>query len=151
MRWLDRCISAHRRDDDQSIFPIVQGKSKESKESSDIREILIYFRCAIFFRHADVGGLQEDLREACAAELLKRNVRGYAVGGLSGGECKDDFCRIVDKCTDLLPDDKPRYLMGVGFAEDLVVCVALGIDMFDCVFPTRTAVCIFNVCPASFK
>lgn len=47
----------------------------------------------------------------------------------------------MDKCTDLLPDDKPRYLMGVGFSEDLVVCVALGIDMFDCVFPTRTAVC----------
>lgn len=53
----------------------------------------------------------------------------------SGGECKDDFCRTVSKCTDLLPDDKPRYLMGVGFSEDLVVCVALGIDMFDCVFP----------------
>lgn len=86
------------------------------------------------------GGLQEDLREKCASELLMRNVRGYAVGGLSGGECKDDFCRIVNKCTDLLPDDKPRYLMGVGFAEDLVVCVALGIDMFDCVYPTRTAV-----------
>lgn len=60
----------------------------------------------------------------------------------SGGECKDDFCRTVNKCTDFLPDDKPRYLMGVGFAEDLVVCVALGIDMFDCVYPTRTAVCL---------
>lgn len=58
----------------------------------------------------------------------------------SGGEKKDDFSRIVNFCTDFLPDDKPRYLMGVGFAEDLVVCVALGIDMFDCVFPTRTAV-----------
>lgn len=46
----------------------------------------------------------------------------------------------MNKCTDLLPEDKPRYLMGVGFAADLVVCVALGIDMFDCVFPTRTAV-----------
>lgn len=86
------------------------------------------------------GALEEDLREKCADELLKRNVRGYAVGGLSGGECKDDFVRIVNKCTDLLPKDKPRYLMGVGFSEDLVVCVALGIDMFDCVYPTRTAV-----------
>lgn len=57
----------------------------------------------------------------------------------SGGESKDDFCRTVLTCTDLLPEDKPRYLMGVGFAADLVVCVALGIDMFDCVFPTRTA------------
>uniref|UniRef100_A0A1A9ZHJ7 tRNA-guanine(15) transglycosylase-like domain-containing protein n=1 Tax=Glossina pallidipes TaxID=7398 RepID=A0A1A9ZHJ7_GLOPL len=62
----------------------------------------------------------------------------YAVGGLSGGESKDDFWRTVNICTDLLPKHKPRYLMGVGFAADLVVCVALGIDMFDCVFPTCT-------------
>jgi len=66
-------------------------------------------------------------------------VRGFAVGGLSGGESKHDFWRMVDVCTGYLPKDKPRYLMGVGFAADLVVCVALGIDMFDCVFPTRTA------------
>lgn len=110
IRWLDRCIEAHSRDDDQSIFPIVQ------------------------------GGLQADLRDQCAKALLKRNVRGFAVGGLSGGESKDEFCRTVSLCTDLLPKIKPRYLMGVGFASDLVVCVALGIDMFDCVFPTRTAV-----------
>ncbi|XP_039279752.1 queuine tRNA-ribosyltransferase catalytic subunit isoform X2 [Nilaparvata lugens] len=56
-----------------------------------------------------------------------------------GGEAKSSFWRIVNLCTDYLPKDKPRYLMGVGFASDLVVCVALGIDMFDCVFPTRTA------------
>lgn len=60
----------------------------------------------------------------------------------SGGESKDEFCKTVNRCTDLLPADKPRYLMGVGFAADLVVCVALGIDMFDCVFPTRTAVSV---------
>ena len=58
----------------------------------------------------------------------------------SGGESKDDFWRMVHLTTDLLPEDKPRYLMGVGFATDLVVCCALGVDMFDCVFPTRTAV-----------
>lgn len=58
----------------------------------------------------------------------------------SGGESKDDFWKMVHLTTDLLPDDKPRYLMGVGFAADLVVCCALGVDMFDCVFPTRTAV-----------
>ncbi|XP_049288465.1 queuine tRNA-ribosyltransferase catalytic subunit [Anopheles funestus] len=109
IRWLDRSIAAHGRDDDQSIFPIVQ------------------------------GGLQPDLRRVCAAELTKRNTRGFAVGGLSGGESKDEFWRTVHLCTDLLPEDKPRYLMGVGFAADLVVCVALGVDMFDCVFPTRTA------------
>nr|BAN21245.1 tRNA-guanine transglycosylase [Riptortus pedestris] len=109
IRWLDRCIQAHKRDDEQSIFPIVQ------------------------------GGLDKDLRKKCVSELVKRNVRGFAVGGLSGGEAKDDFWRVVNLCTDLLPRDKPRYCMGVGFAADLVVCVALGVDMFDCVFPTRTA------------
>lgn len=109
VRWLDRCISADSRSTEQSIFPIVQ------------------------------GGLVPELRRQCADALLKRNVRGYAVGGLSGGESKDQFWRTVDICTDLLPEYKPRYLMGVGFAADLVVCVALGIDMFDCVFPTRTA------------
>lgn len=71
---------------------------------------------------------------------MKRDVRGFAVGGLSGGESKAEFWATVNTCTNLLPDNKPRYLMGVGFATDLVVCVALGIDMFDCVFPTRTAV-----------
>ena len=109
IRWVDRCIKAHARDDDQSLFPIVQ------------------------------GGLDKELRKQCVAGLMERQVRGYAVGGLSGGESKDEFWRTVHTCTDLLPNDKPRYLMGVGFAADLVVCVALGIDMFDCVFPTRTA------------
>lgn len=58
----------------------------------------------------------------------------------SGGEAKDDFWRMVYLSASHLPEDKPRYVMGVGFAVDLVVCVALGADMFDCVFPTRTAV-----------
>lgn len=75
-------------------------------------------------------------------EIIKRNTCGYAIGGLSGGESKDDFWKIVNLCTDELPKDKPRYLMGVGMAEDLVVCAALGVDMFDCVYPTRTAVCM---------
>lgn len=59
---------------------------------------------------------------------------------VSGGESKDDFWKMVHLSTDILPKEKPRYLMGVGFAVDLVVCCALGVDMFDCVFPTRTAV-----------
>ena len=70
---------------------------------------------------------------------MKRDVPGFAVGGLSGGEAKDDFWKMVDVSTDFLPKHKPRYLMGVGFAVDLVVCSALGIDMYDCVYPTRTA------------
>ncbi|VDP89495.1 unnamed protein product [Echinostoma caproni] len=69
---------------------------------------------------------------------LCRQVAGFAIGGLSGGEAKDDFWRMVHLSTSALPTDRPRYLMGVGFPVDLVVCVALGCDMFDCVYPTRT-------------
>lgn len=64
---------------------------------------------------------------------------GYAIGGLSGGENKDLFWRTVHQCTEALPDSKPRYCMGVGYPLDLVVCSALGADMFDCVYPSRTA------------
>lgn len=71
--------------------------------------------------------------------MLKVNANGYAIGGLSGGEKKEDFIWIVDFCCQNLPVEKPRYLMGVGFPEDLLVCVCLGVDMFDCVYPSRTA------------
>ena len=83
------------------------------------------------------GGLDVEKRKLCAAELTERAVPGFAVGGLSGGEAKDSFWRMVHVSTSHLPEDKPRYLMGVGFALDLVVCSALGVDMYDCVFPTR--------------
>merc|ERR1711972_1216723 len=75
-------------------------------------------------------------------EMIKRNFPGYAIGGLSGGEAKDQFWRVVEQCTRPgtgLPTDKPRYLMGVGYSLDIVVCVALGVDMFDRVYPCRTA------------
>jgi len=71
--------------------------------------------------------------------MAKRNLPGYAIGGLAGGEDKEDFWKTVKICTDLLPDNKPRYVMGIGYAEDLMVCSLLGADMFDCVFATRTA------------
>ena len=109
VRWLDRCIEAHSRPAEQNLFAIIQ------------------------------GGLDPQLRRRCIDEMVKRDLPGYAIGGLSGGEEKDKFWRIVDVCTDLLPLDKPRYCMGVGFAVDLVVCSALGVDMYDCVYPTRTA------------
>ncbi|KAJ8688223.1 hypothetical protein QAD02_024018 [Eretmocerus hayati] len=108
-RWLDRCLSAHGKPHEQSIFPIVQ------------------------------GGLDPVLRTKSAKQLTQREVNGYAIGGLSGGESKDEFWRMVHLSTDILPKDKPRYLMGVGFALDLIVCSALGVDMYDCVFPSRTA------------
>ncbi|KRY47945.1 Queuine tRNA-ribosyltransferase [Trichinella britovi] len=112
IRWLDRCIAANRRPNEQNLFPIVQ------------------------------GGLDPTLRIKSAqefSEICQRDCPGYAVGGLSGGEDKNQFWRMVSISGDNLPDCKPRYLMGVGFAVDLLVCVALGMDMFDCVFPTRTA------------
>ncbi len=109
LRWIDRCVAAHAKKESQNLFGIVQ------------------------------GGLDARLRKICCEGLVKRNLPGYAIGGLSGGEAKGSFWRIVDLCTDELPADKPRYCMGVGYPEDLVVCVALGADMFDCVYPARTA------------
>ncbi|KAF5393455.1 hypothetical protein D9757_000613 [Collybiopsis confluens] len=87
------------------------------------------------------GGLDPILRDRCLNGMLERQhqVAGYAIGGLSGGEEKDIFWTIIKQCADKLPEDRPRYAMGIGFAEDLLVCVALGVDMADCVFPTRTA------------
>ncbi|XP_069157914.1 queuine tRNA-ribosyltransferase catalytic subunit 1 [Procambarus clarkii] len=108
-RWLDRCMKANKNPERQNLFPIVQ------------------------------GGLFPDLRKISLEQLIARDAPGYAIGGLSGGEEKDKFWPVVHLCTDQLPKNKPRYCMGVGFAVDLVVCCALGVDMFDCVFPTRTA------------
>jgi tRNA-guanine transglycosylase len=114
LRWLDRCFSAHRRKHDQNLFPIVQGGLDVSP-----------------------GGL----RDVCLAgfRLRDSNAPGYAIGGLAGGESKDQFWRVVHHCCCALPDNKPRYLMGVGYPLDLVVCTALGVDLYDCVYPTRTA------------
>ncbi|KAL2422101.1 Queuine tRNA-ribosyltransferase catalytic subunit [Exophiala dermatitidis] len=109
IRWLDRCIAAHKFPDRQNLFCIIQ------------------------------GGLDLEMRRQCCAEMVKRDTPGIAIGGLSGGEAKEDFCKVVDTCTDLLPERKPRYVMGIGYPEDIVVAVALGADMFDCVWPTRTA------------
>ncbi|RKF64529.1 Queuine tRNA-ribosyltransferase catalytic subunit [Erysiphe neolycopersici] len=109
IRWLDRCIAAHKNPSTQNLFCIIQ------------------------------GGLNLEMRKECCRQMIKRNTPGIAIGGLSGGEAKPDFCRVVDTCTSLLPTNKPRYVMGVGYPEDLVVSVALGADMFDCVWPTRTA------------
>jgi len=114
VRWLDRCIEQHEKSgkkDVQNLFAIVH------------------------------GALDPELRDQCLDEMIKRKdyVAGYAIGGLSGGEAKEIFWKMIKQCADKLPPDRPRYAMGIGFAEDLLVCVALGVDMADCVFPTRTA------------
>lgn len=87
IRWLDRCIVSNKNQASQNLFPILQ------------------------------GGLDPELRSICAHEMLKRHANGYAIGGLSGGESKDVFWKIVSQCTDLLPKNKPRYCMGVGYSE----------------------------------
>ena len=114
VRWLDRCIKAHKNPSTQCLFAITQG-------GLDVT----------------AGGL----RDQCLSEILLRDehLPGYAIGGLAGGESKDAFWRVVSHGTARLPKNKPRYLMGVGYPLDLVVCTALGVDMYDCVYPTRTA------------
>lgn len=109
IRWLDRCITAHKKPESQNLFCIIQ------------------------------GGLDLNLRRECCREMVARDTPGIAIGGLSGGEAKEAYCKVVDTCTGLLPELKPRYVMGVGYPEDLIVSIALGADMFDCVWPTRTA------------
>ena len=107
IRWLKRCVDSHTRPNDQSLFGIVQ------------------------------GGTDPKLRERCAAALVDLNLPGYAVGGLAVGEGFDAMVATLTTTVPMLPADKPRYLMGVGFPRDIVAAVARGIDMFDCVMPTR--------------
>ncbi|MFS0575333.1 tRNA guanosine(34) transglycosylase Tgt [Sporosarcina sp. 179-K 3D1 HS] len=108
-RWAERCLSAHARPEDQALFGIVQ------------------------------GGEYEDLRTQSAKDLMSLDFPGYAIGGLSVGEPKDVMNRVLEFTTPLLPQDKPRYLMGVGSADSLIDGSIRGIDMFDCVLPTRIA------------
>ncbi len=113
VRWLDRCIAslpAHSAQGKlQRLFGIVQ------------------------------GGLNPALRSESATELVRRDLAGYAVGGLSVGETKRQMEDILGVVTALLPAHKPRYLMGVGYPEDMLTAIGLGVDMFDCVLPTRSA------------
>jgi queuine tRNA-ribosyltransferase len=111
-RWLDRCIARLREtgplwSHPQALFPIVQGST--------------------------FG----DLRVASAEEVAARGCAGNAIGGLSVGEPEDIMYEICGKVCDILPADKPRYLMGVGTPWNILECIALGVDMFDCVLPTR--------------
>ncbi len=85
------------------------------------------------------GGMHESLRDESLAGLVNIGFDGYAIGGLSVGEPKEDMLRILDHVAPQMPADKPRYLMGVGTPEDLVDAVSRGVDMFDCVMPTRNA------------
>jgi len=118
------------------------------KESKDSMELSLRWAQRSKDAHGDnpsalfgivQGGMFEDLREVSVNGLKAINFDGYAIGGLSVGEPKADMIRILDHTAPLIPENKPRYLMGVGKPEDLVEGVRRGIDMFDCVMPTRNA------------
>jgi len=85
------------------------------------------------------GGMHKDLRIQSAESLIEMNFDGYAIGGLSVGEPKEEMMKVLDFLPEHMPTDKPRYLMGVGTPLDLVEGVAMGVDMFDCVMPSRNA------------
>ena len=85
------------------------------------------------------GGTYPDLRKYCVREMVKLNLPGYAIGGLAVGEAKKELWKIVSLMDKILPKNKPRYLMGVGTPDDIIKATRLGIDMFDCVLPTRLA------------
>ena len=85
------------------------------------------------------GGVYDDIRRHCAEELVKIGFDGYAIGGVSVGEPEEFMYKAVDASVPYLPEDKPRYVMGLGVMHQMAECVARGIDMFDCVIPTRIA------------
>jgi queuine tRNA-ribosyltransferase len=118
------------------------------KESQDSMELSLRWAQRSKDAHGDnpsalfgivQGGMFEDLREVSINGLKAIDFDGYAIGGLSVGEPKEDMIRVLDHTAPLIPENKPRYLMGVGKPEDLVEGVRRGIDMFDCVMPTRNA------------
>jgi queuine tRNA-ribosyltransferase len=112
VRWARRCFAHYRSSGNTAgtaLFPIVQ------------------------------GGMFSDLRASCARELVELDAAGYAIGGLSVGEPRDVSLQVVESTTPLLPKDRPRYVMGVGRPEELPEYVARGVDMMDCVLPSREA------------
>ncbi len=108
-RWAQRCLLRHAKPESQALFAIVQ------------------------------GGMYEDLRKQSIQELTEMDFSGYAIGGLSVGESKSIMYEVLDYTTPLLPANKPRYLMGVGSPDALIEGSIRGVDMFDCVLPTRIA------------
>lgn len=134
--------------DECTPYPATQAAAKISMELTHRWEerSLKYFRSTEpYYNHEQElfgivqGSVYPELRKTSAKALVDMGFDGYAIGGLSVGEPKDDMYGMTDIVTDILPQDRPRYLMGVGKPEDLVAAVALGIDMFDCVLPTRNA------------
>lgn len=108
-RWAIRCKEAHKDTDKQGLFGIIQ------------------------------GGFYKDLRKQSAEELINLDLQGYAIGGIAIGEPKEEYIDILRYTAPLMPKDKPRYMMGIGSPDYLIEAVLAGIDMGDCVLPTRIA------------
>jgi queuine tRNA-ribosyltransferase len=106
-RWLERCREAHQRPDEQALFGIVQ------------------------------GGTDLELRSVSLEAVCNVDLPGYAIGGVAVGESPGQIERVVEFTAPRLPADRPRYLMGVGYERDILAAVRAGVDMFDCVLPTR--------------
>jgi queuine tRNA-ribosyltransferase len=107
VRWLDRCKAAHARPSEQSLFGIIQ------------------------------GGADLAMRDWSIERICNIDLPGYAIGGVAVGESTEDIARIVRHTAPKMPEHKPRYLMGVGYERDITMAVLAGVDMFDCVLPTR--------------
>lgn len=107
VRWLERCKAAHARPSEQSLFGIIQ------------------------------GGTDLSARDWCVERVCNIDLPGYAIGGVAVGETAGEIARVVGHTAPLMPVNKPRYLMGVGYERDILAAVRAGVDMFDCVLPTR--------------
>ncbi|MEX2131049.1 MAG: tRNA guanosine(34) transglycosylase Tgt [Pseudohongiellaceae bacterium] len=128
--------------DECTPYPVSESEARQSMELSMRWAV----RCkAAQGDHASAlfgivqGGMYRSLREDSLRQLVETGFDGYALGGLSVGEPKDEMAGVIDAIVPLMPGDKPRYLMGVGTPEDIVLAVSRGVDMFDCVMPTRNA------------
>lgn len=109
LRWAERCLKSHKKPDKQALFGIIQ------------------------------GGMFKDLREEALNEMIKMDFPGYALGGLSIGEPQETMCEVLSWIAEKMPENKPRYLMGIGSPDYIFEAVLNGIDMFDCVLQTRIA------------
>ena len=164
LRWYDRCCQAHGQPitkpqgnksetasrinppryhwEIQNLFPILQGALDTSigglrdqcLAGMHYRDAIVKQRQAAYQQKHEESSTKPSIDDTPVVPIS-----GFAIGGVSGGEDKEHFWKVVDVSCRALPDTRPRYLMGVGYPLDLVICTALGVDMFDCVYPTRTA------------
>ncbi len=138
-RWAEICVAEHNviLSAAKDPFWLAAQKRDVSHLSAIPREAKDLYAPSLFL--IVQGGIYKDLRQESARVITSMQASGYAIGGVSVGESRDDIDEIVRFTTPLLPENKPRYLMGIGTHEDVLKAIDVGIDMFDCVMPTRIA------------